>query len=133
MTRARDYGALRVAACQLVAAGAPMQGVARELDVSFSAVQAWCRRAGVRSRWPYPLTEAARAELRRRGPDILLPRATGCHTVGERSGHEAGPGNSNPPRGQQPGGGHNGRDMNCQVTPRAIHSQRSGHVTGGAR
>lgn len=105
MTRARDYGALRVAACQLVAAGAPMQGVARELDVSFSAVQAWCRRAGVRSRWPYPLTEAARAELRRRGPDILLQDATGCHTVGERSGHEAGPKNRTPRAGGNPAGG----------------------------
>lgn len=133
MTRARDYGALRVAACQLVAAGAPMQGVARELDVSFSAVQAWCRRAGVRSRWPYPLTEAARAELHRQGPDILLPRATGCHTVGGRGGHEAGPGNSNPPRGRQPGGGHNGEGMSREGTPRRIGTQLSGHPRGGAR
>ena len=79
---ARDYQALRTAACQLVAEGRSMQDAARALDVSFSAVQAWCRRAGVRSRWPYPLPTGTRlnayrgARIRGGIPGNLLQPST---------------------------------------------------------
>lgn len=94
MTIARDYQALRAAACQLVAEGRSMQDAARALDVSFSAVQAWCRRAGVRSRWPYPLPTATRlsayrgARIRGATPDNLLQLATSCPTMQGGRGHE---------------------------------------------
>lgn len=112
MTLARDYQALRAAACQLVADGRSMQDAARALDVSFSAVQAWCRRAGVRSRWPYPLPTATRlsayrgARIRGATPDNLLQLATSCPTMQGGRGHEVrGPENRTPRAGGNPAGG----------------------------
>lgn len=108
MTPARDYGALRADACAWVAAGAPMQVVARELDVAFSTVQRWCAGAGVRSRWPFPLTEAARAELHRQGPDILLHGAASCHTMHGGAGTRPAPETATPRAGSNPAGGTTG-------------------------
>ena len=62
MTR-KDWPALKTEAVARVAAGGTMQQVARELDVSFSAVQAWCAKAGVRSRWAFPLPTRERQRL----------------------------------------------------------------------